>query len=145
MQEDCSTPEGVSDQVQVNIAPTPGQWIRRRGEDLTAGKTALTAGTFLRPQELGVAASAGDNADLLKPLKSEFTIYLHTPLESQLLHSGTKGVGRQGLLENREIEITARYLRRDPNYRKVASLVIEATRDRKKGATEIIEYLRDAQ
>jgi molybdopterin molybdotransferase len=45
--------------VQVNIAPVLGQWIRRRGEDLTTGKTALTAGTFLRPQELGVAASAG--------------------------------------------------------------------------------------
>jgi molybdopterin molybdotransferase len=59
MQEDCSTPEGSTDQVQVNVAPAFGQWIRRRGEDLTAGKTALTAGTFLRPQELGVAASAG--------------------------------------------------------------------------------------
>jgi len=59
MQEDCAIPEGSTDQVQVNIAPTAGQWIRRRGEDLTTGKTALTAGTFLRPQELGVAASAG--------------------------------------------------------------------------------------
>jgi molybdopterin molybdotransferase len=59
MQEDCSTPEGSADQVQVNIAPAFGQWIRRRGEDLTTGKTALTAGIFLRPQELGVAASAG--------------------------------------------------------------------------------------
>jgi len=59
MQEDCSTPEGSADQVQVNIAPVLGQWIRRRGEDLTAGNTALTAGIFLRPQELGVAASAG--------------------------------------------------------------------------------------
>ena len=59
MQEDCSTLEGSADQVQVNIAPAFGQWIRRRGEDLTSGKTALTAGTFLRPQELGVAASAG--------------------------------------------------------------------------------------
>jgi molybdopterin molybdotransferase len=54
MQEDCSTPEGSANQVQVNIAPAFGQWIRRRGEDLTSGKTALTAGTFLRPQELGV-------------------------------------------------------------------------------------------
>jgi molybdopterin molybdotransferase len=45
--------------VQVNAVPTVGQWIRRRGEDLSAGKTALTAGIFLRPQELGVAASAG--------------------------------------------------------------------------------------
>ena len=59
MQEDCSISEGASKQVQVNIAPTSGQWIRRRGEDLTAGKVALTAGTYLRPQELGVAASAG--------------------------------------------------------------------------------------
>jgi molybdopterin molybdotransferase len=59
MQEDCSVADGSTDQVQVNIAPTSGQWIRRRGEDLTAGKTALSAGTFLRPQELGVAASAG--------------------------------------------------------------------------------------
>ncbi len=58
MQEDCSV-EGQADQVTVNIAPTAGQWIRCRGEDLTAGKTCLTAGTFLRPQELGVAASAG--------------------------------------------------------------------------------------
>jgi molybdopterin molybdotransferase len=59
MQEDCAIPVGSADQVQVNIVPTSGQWIRRRGEDLTAGKLALTAGTFLRPQELGVAASAG--------------------------------------------------------------------------------------
>ena len=59
MQEECSIPEGTTEQVQVNVAPAAGQWIRRRGEDLTAGKTALTAGTLLRPQELGVAASAG--------------------------------------------------------------------------------------
>lgn len=59
MQEDCTLVEGSTGEVQVNVAPTAGQWIRRRGEDLTAGKTALTAGIFLRPQELGVAASAG--------------------------------------------------------------------------------------
>ena len=58
MQEDC-TLDGESGYVTINVAPTMGQWIRRRGEDLTAGKTALTEGTFLRPQELGVAASAG--------------------------------------------------------------------------------------
>ena len=58
MQEDCAT-DSETNQVTINIAPTSGQWIRRRGEDLTAGKTALAAGIFLRPQELGVAASAG--------------------------------------------------------------------------------------
>ena len=59
MQEDCVTPEGSSDSVQVNITPQAGQWIRRQGEDLSAGKPALSAGIFLRPQDLGVAASAG--------------------------------------------------------------------------------------
>ena len=59
MQEDCTVLEDQIDQVQINITPSSGQWIRRKGEDLTAGKTALVAGIFLRPQELGVAASAG--------------------------------------------------------------------------------------
>ncbi|MBJ7379795.1 MAG: molybdopterin molybdotransferase MoeA [Polynucleobacter sp.] len=58
MQEDCSSiAEGT--QVQVNINPQKGQWIRRRGEDLSAGKIALSAGTFLRAPQLGVVASAG--------------------------------------------------------------------------------------
>ena len=59
MQEDCAIPDGSSNQVQINITPTSGQWIRRQGEDLSIGKTALSAGILLRPQELGVAASAG--------------------------------------------------------------------------------------
>lgn len=59
MQEDCAIPAGSTEQVQVNIIPTAMQWIRKRGEDLQVGKTALLAGIFLRPQELGVAASAG--------------------------------------------------------------------------------------
>jgi len=59
IQEDTTLIEGQADQVQVNYIPKLGQWIRRRGEDLSAGKVALQAGAFLRPQELGVAASAG--------------------------------------------------------------------------------------
>jgi len=59
MQEDCEITPEDSSQIKINIVPNNGQWIRQRGEDLTTGKVALTAGTFLRPQELGVAASAG--------------------------------------------------------------------------------------
>lgn len=58
MQEDC-LPQAQSDLVQINAVPNAGQWIRRRGEDLSIGKVALSAGTVLRPQHLGVAASAG--------------------------------------------------------------------------------------
>jgi molybdopterin molybdotransferase len=58
MQEDCIV-QDQNELVQINSVPYAGQWIRRRGEDLTAGKLALTAGSLLRPQQLGVAASAG--------------------------------------------------------------------------------------
>ncbi|MEY3718168.1 MAG: hypothetical protein RL727_89, partial [Pseudomonadota bacterium] len=47
MQEDC-VPQTQSDLVQINSIPNTGQWIRRRGEDLSVGKVALSAGTVLR-------------------------------------------------------------------------------------------------
>lgn len=39
--------------------PTPGQHIRRRGEDLRQGTRILKAGTLLRPQEIGLLAALG--------------------------------------------------------------------------------------
>lgn len=39
--------------------PTPGQHIRRRGEDLRNGTRILAAGTWLRPQEIGLLAAVG--------------------------------------------------------------------------------------
>jgi molybdopterin molybdotransferase len=59
MQEDCTIDPAQPDAVSIATSPTVGQWIRRRGEDLSAGNVALSAGCLLRPQELGVAASAG--------------------------------------------------------------------------------------
>lgn len=56
MQEQC---EAVGDSVTVRHAPRPGEWIRRRGEDVAAGDVILPAGTRLRSQELGLAASVG--------------------------------------------------------------------------------------
>ena len=56
MQEQC---EQLSDGVRVNTVPRPGQWIRRRGEDVRAGDVVLPAGTCLTPQALGLAASVG--------------------------------------------------------------------------------------
>jgi molybdopterin molybdotransferase len=56
MQEQC---EAVGDSVTVRHAPRPGEWIRRTGEDVAAGSVILPAGTRLRSQELGLAASVG--------------------------------------------------------------------------------------
>lgn len=57
MQEQCeATPPNV---VTVRHAPKVGEWIRRAGEDIVAGSVILGAGTRLRSQELGLAASVG--------------------------------------------------------------------------------------
>ena len=56
MQEQC---EIAGDSVTIAHAPRPGEWIRRTGEDIMAGSVILPAGTRLRSQELGLAASVG--------------------------------------------------------------------------------------
>lgn len=60
MQEQCVT-ETIDGQTFVTIQHTPksGEWIRRQGEDIQAGAQILAAGTRLRAQELGLAASVG--------------------------------------------------------------------------------------
>ncbi len=56
MQEQC---EAVDGGVRIDVVPEPGQWIRRRGEDVRAGAVVLAAGERLTPQALGLAASVG--------------------------------------------------------------------------------------
>ncbi len=56
MQEQC---EVQGDGVRVDVVPEPGQWIRRRGEDVHDGAVVLAAGTRLTPQALGLAAAVG--------------------------------------------------------------------------------------
>jgi molybdopterin molybdotransferase len=57
MQEQCRLNDNGT--VTVNHAPQAGEWIRRAGEDITSGAVILPAGTRLRSQELGLAASVG--------------------------------------------------------------------------------------
>ena len=56
MQEQCEVVEGG---VRINTVPAPGQWIRRRGEDVRSGAVVLARGARLTPQALGLAASVG--------------------------------------------------------------------------------------
>jgi molybdopterin molybdotransferase len=60
--------------VQFDAVPTPGQWVRRRGEDIRAGSIVLAAGTRLRPQALGLAASVG-SAELVVMRKPRVALF----------------------------------------------------------------------
>ncbi|CUI03047.1 molybdopterin molybdotransferase MoeA [Massilia antarctica] len=57
MQEQCEA--GPENTVTIKHVPQAGEWIRRAGEDIDAGGAILAAGTRLRSQELGLAASVG--------------------------------------------------------------------------------------
>ena len=60
MQELCAHDHvDGQDYVTVNHVPDAGEWIRRRGEDIARDREILSAGTRLRPQEIGLAASVG--------------------------------------------------------------------------------------
>ena len=62
MQEVCEAQRDADadgDYVVVRAVPESGEWIRRAGEDIRAGDQILAAGTRLRAQELGLAASVG--------------------------------------------------------------------------------------
>jgi molybdopterin molybdotransferase len=62
MQEDCETVYAGTHEtagVRIRQQPQPGQWIRRRGEDVAAGKVVLHSGERLSPASLGLAASIG--------------------------------------------------------------------------------------
>ena len=56
IQEDCRR-DGASVVVPGPLAP--GTFVRPRGNDIRAGAVVLGAGTRMRPQEMGVAASVG--------------------------------------------------------------------------------------
>ena len=56
MQEDC---DAEGSRVRLRVQPSPGQWIRRRGEDVAAAAVVLNAGERLSPASLGLAASIG--------------------------------------------------------------------------------------
>ena len=68
MQEDCTTPG--PDTVSIPVQPEAGQWIRRRGEDVTSGRVVLSKGKLLAPESIGMAASIGhENLCVAAPIR----------------------------------------------------------------------------
>ena len=70
MQEDCTvslTAHDGTSMLGVPLQPRPGQWIRRRGEDVASGDVVLRRGARLNPASLGLAASIGFDALRVAP------------------------------------------------------------------------------
>jgi molybdopterin molybdotransferase len=68
MQEVCTPGDGW---VELPATARRGDHVRQAGEDIAAGAAVLSAGTRLRPQELGVAAAMGLTAlAVRRPLKA---------------------------------------------------------------------------
>lgn len=60
------TDGGVA-RVSIRRAPAAGANIRRSGEDVTAGETVLTAGTYLGAPQIGLAAAVGRSRLVVRP------------------------------------------------------------------------------
>lgn len=109
MQEMC---EAEGDAVVIRHAPKSGEWVRRAGEDIQSGSEILAAGTRLRPQDLGLAASVGlEKLPVLRRLRvamfftgDELTMPGQT-LKPGAIYNSNRFVLR-GLLENLGCEIT---------------------------------------
>ncbi len=71
--------------VQIRSAATPGQHIRRAGEDVTAGTTVLRAGQLISPAALGLVAALG--VDRLTVVPRQRVLVISTG--SELVAPGT--------------------------------------------------------
>ena len=109
MQEDCVAQGG---KVTINHVPAPGEWVRKFDEDIRKGEFILHAGTRLRPQELGLAASVGVS-DLTVVRRVRAAIFFTgdelvmpgNPLEPGKIYNSNRYL-LTGLLQNLGCDIT---------------------------------------
>jgi molybdopterin molybdotransferase len=113
MQELCTAEQrNEGEFVTIKHVPKPGEWVRRAGEDIQSGSTILAAGTRLRGQELGLAASVGlENLPVIR--KPRIAVFFTgdeltmpgEPLKPGAIYNSNRFL-LHGLLENLHCEIT---------------------------------------
>lgn len=88
------TDRGVA-RVRITVSPTPGQHIRRSGEDVSPGDRLLDRGTILGPRQLGLLANVGQDQVLVRPRPRVVILStgselrdVGTPLSRDAIHDG---------------------------------------------------------
>jgi shikimate kinase len=89
----------------------------------------------------GAAASVIENVSIREMLKSAYSIYLSIPVEMAILRASAGTVGRQAISEEGEKILRERYIRRDPLYREVASLIVELGHSPEEDSEKILSAL----
>jgi molybdopterin molybdotransferase len=119
--------------VRVTEAVAPGRHVGRRGEDIEAGSVLLRAGRVLRPQDLGILASAG--AAPVRVVVRPSVAVLVTG--DELLPCGAKPEGYR-IVDSNSVMLAA-LARRDG----AASVRVEMVKDQKAAVTAALVQARE--
>jgi len=97
-----SAPQGASGEVRIFRPIEAGRFVRRRGDDITAGQVVLTAGTRLGPAQIGLLAAIGLDSVKVRPRPR--VVVLSTG--SELVQPGTR-VGPGQIPDSNSFALTA--------------------------------------
>jgi molybdopterin molybdotransferase len=95
-------PSGATGEVRVHRAPQPGQFVRERGSDVTAGELALAAGTVLGPSQIGLLAAIGRATVTVRPRPRVVVV----STGSELVHPGEE-LGPGSIHDSNSFTLTA--------------------------------------
>ena len=97
-----SDPQGGSGEVRIFRPTDPGAFVRRMGDDITAGQVVLPAGTRLGPAQIGLLAAIGLDSVRIRPRPR--VVVLSTG--SELVQPGAK-VGPGQITDSNSFALTA--------------------------------------